>query len=160
MSVGWRLNWIKLLVGCIQSNIMVVGDAHVVSGFLTPMLTQLSFQSHRLLPHMLQQSWEYKIRWKESSPQLGIKLITTRSWVQHAHHWATRVGELDQNYSLEVSFCMSKNHSTSWSSCSFGKMDFKNYTNGQLGWYLFFFVRCKHHSFFFHQIFLLLWQYL
>ena len=28
---------------------MVVGDAHVFPGFLTPVLTQLSFQSHRLL---------------------------------------------------------------------------------------------------------------
>ena len=28
---------------------MAVGDAHVFSGFLTPVLTQLSFQSHRLL---------------------------------------------------------------------------------------------------------------
>ena len=28
---------------------MAVGDAHVFPGFLTPELTQLSFQSHRLL---------------------------------------------------------------------------------------------------------------
>ena len=28
---------------------MEVGDAHVFPGFLTPVLTQLSFQSHRLL---------------------------------------------------------------------------------------------------------------
>ena len=28
---------------------MAVGDADVFSGFLTPVLTQLSFQSHRLL---------------------------------------------------------------------------------------------------------------
>ena len=28
---------------------MAVGDAHVFPGFLTPVLTQLSFQSHRLL---------------------------------------------------------------------------------------------------------------
>ena len=28
---------------------MVVGDAHVFPGFLTPILTQLSFQSNRLL---------------------------------------------------------------------------------------------------------------
>ena len=28
---------------------MVVGDAHVFPGFLTPVLTQLSFQSHQLL---------------------------------------------------------------------------------------------------------------
>ena len=31
---------------------MTVGDAHVFPGFVTPVLTQLSFQSHRLLfPH-------------------------------------------------------------------------------------------------------------
>ena len=28
---------------------MAVGDAHVFPGFLTPVLTQLSFQNHRLL---------------------------------------------------------------------------------------------------------------
>ena len=28
---------------------MVVGDVHVFPGFLTPALTQISFQSHRLL---------------------------------------------------------------------------------------------------------------
>ena len=28
---------------------MAVGDAHVFPGFLTPVLTQISFQSHRLL---------------------------------------------------------------------------------------------------------------
>ena len=28
---------------------MAVGDAHVLSGFLTPVLTQISFQIHRLL---------------------------------------------------------------------------------------------------------------
>ena len=28
---------------------MAVGDAHVFPGFLTPVLTQLPFQSHRLL---------------------------------------------------------------------------------------------------------------
>ena len=41
---------------------------------------------------MLQQRWEAKIRRKESSPQLGIEFTTTRSWVWHAHHWATRAG--------------------------------------------------------------------
>ena len=42
--------------------------------------------------HMLLQRWEAKIRRKESSPQLGIELTTTRSWVWHAYHWATRAG--------------------------------------------------------------------
>ena len=36
-----------------QGYIMAVSDAHVFPGFLTPVLTQLSFQSH--FPHMLQQ---------------------------------------------------------------------------------------------------------
>ena len=39
--------------------------------------------------HMPQQRWETNIRRKEFSPQLGIELTTTRSWVRHAHHWAT-----------------------------------------------------------------------
>ena len=40
--------------------------------------------------HMLQQRWEAKICRKESSLQPGVELTTTRPWVQHAHHWATR----------------------------------------------------------------------
>ena len=42
--------------------------------------------------HMLLQRWEAKICRKEKSPQPGIELTTTRSWVWHAHHWATRAG--------------------------------------------------------------------
>ena len=41
---------------------------------------------------MLLQRWEAKIRRQEKSPQSGIKLATTRSWVRQAHHWATRAG--------------------------------------------------------------------
>ena len=41
---------------------------------------------------MLQQRWETKIHRKEISLQLGLKLTTTKSWVLHAHDWATRVG--------------------------------------------------------------------
>ena len=41
---------------------MVVGDAHLFPGFLTPVPTQFSFQSHRLLfSHA-----SAKIRWKET----------------------------------------------------------------------------------------------
>ena len=40
--------------------------------------------------HMLLQRWGAKIRYKETSPQLGIALTTTRSWVRHAHNWATQ----------------------------------------------------------------------
>ena len=45
--------------------------------------------------HMLRdlQRWEAKIRHKEKSPQPGIQLTTTRSWVWHAHHWATQAGQ-------------------------------------------------------------------
>ena len=43
-------------------------------------------------PHLLLQRWEAKIRQKEKSPQPGIELTTTRSWVWHAHHWVTRAG--------------------------------------------------------------------
>ena len=45
------------MVGCIcveshfnsYGHIMAVGDIHVFPGFLTPLLRQLSFQSHQLL---------------------------------------------------------------------------------------------------------------
>ena len=62
---------------------MAVGDAHVFPGFLT----QLSFESHRLLfSHALLEVRGEKIRRKESSRQPGLKLTTTRSWVRHAPH--------------------------------------------------------------------------
>ena len=68
---------------------MVVGDAHVFPGFLTPVLTQLSFQSHQLLfSHASAQVRGEKVSWRNLH-QLGIKLTTTRSWVWHNHHWAT-----------------------------------------------------------------------
>ena len=41
---------------------------------------------------MLQQRWEAKIRQKQISPLSGLELTTTRSWVCHAQHWATRAG--------------------------------------------------------------------
>ena len=41
---------------------------------------------------MFLQRWEAKICQKESSPLPGIELTTTRSWVRHAHHWATWPG--------------------------------------------------------------------
>ena len=44
--------------------------------------------------HMLQQRWKAKIRQKESLPQPGIELTTTRSWVWHAFHLATQAGHL------------------------------------------------------------------
>ena len=52
---------------------MVVGDAHVFPGFLTLVLTQISFQSNRLLfSHALAEV-------RETSPQLGLEPTTTSS---------------------------------------------------------------------------------
>ena len=73
---------------------MAVSDAYVFPGFLTPVLTQLFFPKPDYFSHMLLQRWEVKIRRKEKSPQPGIELTTTRSWVRHAHHWSTRAGGL------------------------------------------------------------------
>ena len=42
---------------------------------------------------MLQQRWEAKILRKESSPQPGTKLTTSRSGVLLAHHWAAWAGQ-------------------------------------------------------------------
>ena len=36
--------------------------------------------------------WEAKIRQKENSHQPRIEITITKSWVMHAHHWATRMG--------------------------------------------------------------------
>ena len=38
-----------MLQGVVIRNTMMVGDAHVFPGFLPPVLTKVSFQSHRLL---------------------------------------------------------------------------------------------------------------
>ena len=55
----------------------VISYAHVFPGFLTPVLTLLSFQSHQLLfSHALA---VVKICRKESLPQPGLELTTTRS---------------------------------------------------------------------------------
>ena len=47
-----------------------------------------------------------KICRKEKSPQPGIELPTTRSWVRHAHHWATQAGHnyCNLNPALHASF--------------------------------------------------------
>ena len=68
---------------------MGVSDTHVFAGFLTAVLTQLSFQGHQQL---FSHASAEEIRQKENSPQPGIKLTTTRSWVRPAHYWATPVG--------------------------------------------------------------------
>ena len=56
---------------------MAVGDAHVFPGFLTPVLTQLSFQSHQLL--FSRASAEER---GENTP--GRKFASTRSKI-HNH---------------------------------------------------------------------------
>ena len=61
--------------------------------------TCISWLSHSSTNFSLQR-WEAKIRRKESLPQLGIELTTTRSWIWHAHNWATRVGPLKWSHVL------------------------------------------------------------
>ena len=57
---------------------MAVGDAHVFRGFLTPVVTQFSFQSHQL-PFSHASEVRGVKRREESSPQPGIELSTTMS---------------------------------------------------------------------------------
>ena len=42
-------SWLVILEINSQGHIIAVGDSHVIPGFLTPVPTKLSFQSHRLL---------------------------------------------------------------------------------------------------------------
>ena len=60
---------------------MAVGDAYVFPGFLTPVLTQLFFPKPPTTFLICFYRWEAKIRLKEKSPQPGIELTTTGSWV-------------------------------------------------------------------------------
>ena len=81
---------------------MAVGDALCVSwlsytSFNTTFLSKVT----DYFCHMLLQRWETKIRLKEKSPQPGIELTTTRSWVRHAHLWANRVGPDERNKFFE-----------------------------------------------------------
>ena len=60
------------LTAKVKSWALEVGDAYLFPGFPTPVLTQMSFQSHPLLfLHAL--GVRAEIPWKESLPQLGIK---------------------------------------------------------------------------------------
>ena len=57
---------------------MAVGGLHMFPGFLTPVLTKLSFQSYRLLfSHASEMRGE--TNQKENLPQLVIELATTKS---------------------------------------------------------------------------------
>ena len=65
---------------------MLVGDVHVFPAFLTPVLTQLPFQSHRLLfSHASAEVRGENTCTPESSPQPGLEFTTTWSQVRHAH---------------------------------------------------------------------------
>ena len=65
---------------------MAVGDAHVFPGFLTPVQTQISFQSHRLLFSHASAEVKGENTPEEISPRPGLELTTTRSIVRHPHH--------------------------------------------------------------------------
>ena len=73
---------------------MAVSDAYSCVSWLFHTSTNTTFLSKATyyFSHMLLQRWEVKICRKEKSPQQGIKLATTRSWVWQAHHWATGWG--------------------------------------------------------------------
>ena len=58
---------------------MAVGDAHVFPGFVTPVLTQLSFQSHRLLFSHASAETRSENTSERKSPQPGTEVTTTRS---------------------------------------------------------------------------------
>ena len=51
---------------------MAVGDEHVFPGFLTPLPTQISFQSHRQLFSHALAVVRGEIRQREISPQPGL----------------------------------------------------------------------------------------
>ena len=58
---------------------MAVGDARVFPGFLPPALTQLSFQSHRLLCSHASAEVKGENALKRMFASIGIELTTTRS---------------------------------------------------------------------------------
>jgi hypothetical protein len=73
---------------------MAVGNTHVSWLSHTSTYTTFLSTANNYFSHMLLQRWEAKIHQKESS---GIELTTTRSWVRHAHHWATWAGQMCMN---------------------------------------------------------------
>ena len=70
---------------------MAVGDAHVFPGFLTPELTKLSFQSHRLLfSHASaevrgENTPESKLASTGSRTHSHLVMSPTRSSLSHPH---------------------------------------------------------------------------
>ena len=81
---------------------MAVCDAHVFPGFLTPVLTQISFQSHQLLSLHASAEVRGENAPERNSPQLGLELTTTGSCVRQAHHWATQAGPFLYKTDMEV----------------------------------------------------------
>ena len=74
-----------------QGHIMAVGDACVFPGFLTPVPTQLSFQSHWLPFSHASAEVRGKITPERKFASTWSQ-TTTRSQVRHTHHWATLAG--------------------------------------------------------------------
>ena len=68
---------------------MAVGDTHVFPGFLTPVLTQVSFQSHRLLSSHASAEWKGDNTPKRKFASTGSRthkhqvMSTTRSALSH-----------------------------------------------------------------------------
>ena len=58
---------------------MAVDDAYVFPGFLTPVLTQISFDSHRLLSSHASAEVRGEDTLKKNSSQPGLELTTTKS---------------------------------------------------------------------------------
>ena len=87
---------------------MAVGDAHVFPGSLTPLLTQLSFQSHRLLyshasavrgenrpdREFVLQNSQHQVMSQdtltaENTPERKFVVQNSQHQARPAHHWAT-----------------------------------------------------------------------
>ena len=70
---------------------MVISWRSVTHLVFPGFLTLISFQSHQLLfSHASAEVKGENTLERKISPQTGLKLATTRSWVLHAHHWAIR----------------------------------------------------------------------
>ena len=82
--IGW-LNILKFNATLTAKVISWLSVTHTFPGFLTPVLTQISFQSHRLLFSHASAEVRGENKPERISPQPGLELTTTRSQVQHAH---------------------------------------------------------------------------
>ena len=75
---------------------MAVGDAHVFPGFLTPVLTQLSFQSHRL--HFSHASAEVKRR-KYAGKKVRLKRVSNSEPPVHEERRRNKISMLEHRFS-------------------------------------------------------------